>query len=152
MAEFGNDVKEDGLLLANQLREQERNLVGFAFWTWKENCGGGWGMYEPVAAGACAYGRPQPQRDTSAKPESGCLRRDRERLLARVYPIVAPPGYTYSYDAASGAFTMNGSGDPARVRLEVPPEVAGVPKEQRLSHDRYRITIAAAPLRLTGCA
>ena len=121
-------------------------------WTWKENCGGGWGMYEPVVAGGCAYARPKGQQDTSAKPENGCLRKDRERLLARVYPVEAPPSYTYAYNPATGAFAMKGSGDPAKVLLEVPPEVSGAPRVERLGQGRYRITIPAAPLRLTGCA
>jgi endoglycosylceramidase len=152
VAEFGNEVKDDGLLLTNQLREQERHAVGFAFWTWKENCGSGWGVYAPVVAGGCAYDRPSGQRDTSVKSQNGCLRRGRERLLARVYPVVAPPSYTYSYDPATGAFTMTGSGDPTSVRLEVPPEVSGIRTQERLSHGRYRITIAPAPLRLKGCS
>src|SRR5579864_205954 len=88
VAEFGNDPKYDSLLLAAETREQEKYLVGFAFWIWKENGGtGSWGVFNPPAAG---QGVPA---------SSGCLRAARERLLARVYPRAsADPSISYRYD------------------------------------------------------
>jgi endoglycosylceramidase len=152
VAEFGSDPGLDPMLLTSQLKEQEKHRVGFAFWTWKENCGNGWGMYAPVVSGGCAYDQASARPDTGAKPENGCLRQSRERLLARVYPVAAPPGYSYGYDPASGAFTMTGDGDPTRVRLIVPSEVTAAPVTTRLAGDRYRIDLPAAPLKLKGCA
>jgi endoglycosylceramidase len=90
--EYGDEVSEDGLLLSNQLLEQERHLAGSAFWAWKENCSPSatWGVYAGVqgegADQRCAYDRPAASRDSGPQPQSGCLRPGRERLLARVYP------------------------------------------------------------------
>ena len=53
------------------------------------------------------YDRSRP--DATARPQSGCLLLDRERLLARVWPAAAPPGtFTYHYDTAGGGFRMSG--------------------------------------------
>jgi hypothetical protein len=162
VAEFGNPPSNDHLLLANQLAEQERHLLGFAFWTWKENGGPwSWGMYEA----------PAP---SSTETSSGCLRSGRERLLARVYPRVsADPNLSYHYDSATGAFNlkaMGKAGDPP-TRVYFPPQVtafvsaAGAIKSSLLttnpdgsrlldvmpSGGPFSVSVAAAPLDLKGC-
>jgi hypothetical protein len=163
VSEFGNDPSYDSLLLTNELREQETHLVGFAFWTWKENgASNSWGVYDPA--------------DTNAIPiaSSGCIRPDRERQLARVYPRAsADPKLTYHYDSDSGAFTLQAqgrSGDAATL-VYVPREVTGevtvlgafsdhsVTRNgdgSRLvsatpSGGAFSITVAAGPLTLTAC-
>lgn len=114
VAEFGNPPSNDPLLLVNQLSEQERHLLGFAFWTWKENGGTwSWGMYDAPA---------------SSSPEawSGCLRSGRERLLARVYPRAsADPNLRYHYEPATGAFKLTAFGKPGDPPTQVyfPPQV-----------------------------
>jgi endoglycosylceramidase len=153
VSEFGDDPKNDSLILANELLQQEKYLVGFAFWTWKEN-GGTWGVYDPDKTG-------------------GCLRTARERLLARVYPRASSdPSLRYHYDADTGGFTLsaNGrSGDPSTV-VFVPPEVRGsvavsgtaAPETvtgadgSRVvtaspSGGRFSISVEPAPLALSGC-
>ena len=165
VTEFGNDPSWDSLILANELAEQERHLVGFAFWTWKENCalgGNSWGLYNPVD---CTHDL------TSARAPSGCLRTARERMLARVYPIAsADPNLAFHYDSATGAFTLNANGrfgDPSTVVL-IPAAVTGavfvsgaVAGEATLAQTangrtvtvfpasgKFSITVAAAPLSL----
>ena len=113
MEEFGNDPRDDALILRNQLLEAERHHAGFAFWTWKENGDAhSWGLFDP----------PNP---TTA---SGCIREQRERLLARVYPrVTADPTLTYYYDPSDGRFALNArglSGDSTTV-VYVPREVTG---------------------------
>jgi endoglycosylceramidase len=122
VTEFGNDPTWDPLILANELAEQERHLVGFAFWTWKENCavnGNSWGIFGPIDC---------KQDLAASKPVSGCLRTAREEMLARVYPVAsADPDLAYRYDAKTGAFILRATshfGDPPTVVL-VPPNVAG---------------------------
>jgi endoglycosylceramidase len=122
VAEFGNDPKWDPLILTNELAEQERHRVGFAFWTWQENCaigGNSWGMYNPVD---CVHNL------ADARPASGCLRTAREQLLARVYPVAsADPNLTYHYDASTGAFTLRATGhigEPSTV-VVIPSLVTG---------------------------
>jgi len=122
VTEFGNDPKWDSVILPNELMEQERHRVGFAFWTWKENCainGGSWGVYDPVD---CA------DDPTVSKPVSGCLRALREQQLARVYPIAsADPNLAYDYDSKTGAFTLRATGrfgDPSTV-VAIPSRVTG---------------------------
>lgn len=122
VSEFGNDPKWDSVILANELAEQERHRVGFAFWTWKENCafgGGSWGMFDPID---CSTDRAGP------RPPSGCLRAGREDLLARVYPVASSdPGLTYRYDPATGGFTLRATGrfgDSATV-VTIPAGVTG---------------------------
>ncbi len=153
VAEFGDDPKNDSLVLANELLQQEKHLVGFAFWTWKEN-GGNWGVYDPANKG-------------------GCLRTARERLLARVYPRAAgDPALIYHYDPDTGAFLLTATGragDPPTV-VFIPSEVRGsvavsgtalpetemAPDGSRLviaspSGGPFSITVAAAPLVPSGC-
>jgi endoglycosylceramidase len=164
VAEFGNPPSNDSLLLANQLQEQERHHVGFAFWTWMDNCSGGWGMYDGID---CANHSPQPN-------SSGCLRAQRERLLARVYPRTSSdPNLTYRYDPNSGAFALQASGRPgqAATLVFIPPEVTGqvttsgnasqsvdAPGDgSRLvtiapSGGPFSVTVSAASLALTGCS
>ena len=117
VSEFGNDPKWDSVDLTNQLGEQERHLTGFAFWTWKENCGSQWGMFDGIDCG-----------NTGPQPSSGCIRQGRAALLARVYPEAsADTRPTYSYDASNGSFTMSANGrfgDPATV-IVVPSDVTG---------------------------
>jgi endoglycosylceramidase len=162
VAEFGNPPSRDPLLLVNQLAEQERHLLGFAFWTWKENGGPwSWGMYEA----------PAP---SSTETSSGCLRSGRERLLARSYPRAsADPNLSYHYDSATGAFNlkaMGKAGDPP-TQVYFPPQVtafvaaAGAIKSSLLttnpdgsrlldvipSGGAFSVSVAAARLDLKGC-
>jgi endoglycosylceramidase len=163
VAEFGNDPKYDSLQLAAQTVEQEKHLVGFAFWTWKENGGpGSWGMFDPA------------RTDASPIPSSGCLRTSRERILARVYPRAsADPRPSYRYDPATGAFSLSAlsrAGDPPTI-VGVPAEVTGevsssgavqVTMSADLDGTRtvagtptggpFTISVAAANLALHGCA
>jgi len=164
VAEFGNPPSEDSLLLANQLLEQERHDVGFAFWTWMDNCSGGWGMYGGIDC----------SNHTAQAASSGCLRTARETLLARVYPRAsADPSLRYHYDAGTGAFLLQARGnpgDPATI-VFIPPEVTGQVTSSgsgsrsidaagdgtRLvtiapSGGAFSVAVSAAPLALTGCA
>ena len=150
--EFGSNPADDDVILVNQLREEEKHAVGFEFWTWKENGGSNWGMFDPA-------GR--------------CLRVGRERLLARVYPqVTSDPAAVFQYDASNGHFTLRAtarSSDPATV-VSVPPEVSGEitstggvsvtvaaqPDGSRLVYasptgGEFGIAVSPAPLRLTGC-
>ena len=162
VAEFGDSPSWDSLILNNQLLEEERHRVGFAFWTWKENGGSGsWGVFDPA------------RTDVSPMPSSGCLRTARERLLARVYPRASSdPNLSYHYDSATGGFTLTAharAGDAPTV-VSIPPEVrgsvtvsgAGAPETQtnpdgsRLltalpSGGTLSITVAPAPPVLGGC-
>jgi hypothetical protein len=161
VSEFGNDPKYDSVLLANQVLEQEKYNVGFAFWTWKENSGTGWGMFDPT------------RREVSPMQSSGCLRAARERLLARVYPRASSdPHVTYHYDADTGSFTLSAharAGDPPTV-VSIPPEVRGsvtvsgtTPPDTQTASDGSRlvtaspsggafsIAVAPAPLLMAGC-
>jgi len=166
VAEFGDFRSDDQQILANELLEQEKHVVGFAFWTWKENCGGSstWGMFEGID---CAPG-------ATSTHSSGCLRAGRERLLARVYPQAsADPKLTYHYESATGAFTLqaNGQAGDAPTLVYVPREVTGEATVLGAFADRsitdlgdggrmvsatpsggtFTIAVAAAPLSLTGC-
>ncbi len=161
VSEFGNDPKYDSVLLANEVLEQEKFNVGFAFWTWKENSGVGWGMFDPASKG------------TVPLQSSGCIRAGRERLLARVYPRASSdPHLSYHYDADTGSFTLKAharAGDPPTV-VSIPPEVRGsvavsgaAAPETQTSPDGSRlvtvspfggafsIVVAAAPPILAGC-
>ena len=182
VSEFGNPPELDGLLLANQLQEQERHLAGATLWPWKENCTltTTWGVYEGVFGSApdqrCAVDRPPGSLDSAAAwPQNGCLRAARERLIARVWPrAIAGSDVRFRYDPATGAFhltaTARAGGPPAEIA--VPPEVTGTPAVGgnavlervldapdggrllvvRPQGGLYVVDIAAAPLRLTGCA
>jgi hypothetical protein len=152
VSEFGSDPARDGTLLTSQLLEQEGHRLGFAFWPWKESTGSTWGVFDP--------------------PPRECLRKSRERLLARVYPrATADPGFTFHYDPSDGSFTMRArgrAGAPSTV-VYVPPEVTGLVTVQGAAFaisdatDRSRlvlvsptggefvIAVAPAPLRLSGC-
>jgi endoglycosylceramidase len=159
VAEFGNFHSDDATILASQLLEQEQHKVGSAFWSWKEN--GDWGIYEAAKG------------DVVPMASAGCLRVSRERLLARVYPRASSdPKLTYHYDPASGGFTLSGRGrrgDAATV-VSIPPEVQGAvaisgadrvltetsPDGSRLvtvapAGGPFSVTVAPAPLVLTGC-
>ena len=163
VAEFGGPSSTDSLVLTNQLLEQERHRVGFAFWIWKENCGG-WAMHDGVS---CTPG------DISPQPSSGCLRAGRERLLARVYPREsADARLSYHYDAGTGAFSLQvhgRAGDPPTV-VFIPREVTGEvnasgavdqlvttnPDGSRLVTDSptggaFSITVTPAPLDVIPC-
>ena len=169
VSEFGNEPKLDDQLLINELREQEKHLAGSTYWPWKENCGGDtWGIYAGPLSNVgtrCAY-----QEDgipTTAQPENGCLRLSKERLLARPTILAAVGGnLRYSYDAATGAFQMAATAPRNNLlatRILVPREIVGaisLPSTPLPGGGRavdfvpagsYTLTIAPAPLRLSGC-
>ena len=158
VSEFGNDPQYDSLILTNELREQEKHVVGFAFWAWKENGSNTWGVY-----------------DASATQSSGCIRPGRERQLARVYPRAsADPELSFRYDSDTGAFTLNAQGraGQAPTLVYVPRQVTGVVAAGgavagiitstdagggRLvsvspAGGAFSITVAPAPLALTACS
>jgi hypothetical protein len=117
VSEFGGPVGDEGWI-ASQLAAQERHRLGFAFWDWKENCIG-WALY---AGDSCPTGDSGPRRS------SGCIRSDREALLARVYPRAsADPGMTFAYYPATGAFhlTAQGRAGDAPTIVYIPREVTG---------------------------
>jgi hypothetical protein len=157
LEEFGNNPEDDGLILTSQLREAQKHRVGFAFWTWKEN--GTWGVFDP------------PSMRTES---SGCLRANREELLAAVYPrLSADPMLDYAYDSTDGSFILRAkgkAGGPSTV-VYIPPEVTGAvvgggavslvtsseTDGSRLvfatpTGGDFQVTVAAAPQRLTPCA
>jgi len=161
VSEFGNDPKYDSLLLANQVAQQERHNVGFAFWTWKENGANSWGMFDAMRG------------DILPLQSSGCLRATRERLLARVYPRASSdPHLSYRYDSTAGGFTLKGranAGDPPTV-VSIPPEVqgsvtaSGTTSPETLTNTdgsrlvtvspsggAFSIVVTEAPLVLSGC-
>ena len=179
VSEFGNEPEQDGLLLANQLRQQERHQVGGTLWPWKENCTltTSWGVYEGVYSGhadqRCAYDRPPPP-DVAPKSQNGCLRPGRERLLARVWPRAAAGRInSYAYDPDSGGFQFRASGRagmpdtvfliPKQVRGAVSVSGAGVVRALNQEPDGsrllrvapqggdYRVAVAPAQLALTSC-
>jgi hypothetical protein len=165
VTEFGNSPEWDQLILANELLEQEVHRVGFAFWTWQENCGGpgSWGLFDPVNCSS-----------SDAQPQSGCLRASREQLLARVYPTAfADPSLTYHYDPSTGAFNLHAIGRVGDVATAVliPQEVSGevsfggaiavAPVINPWNGGRlvtvypgpgaFSISVAAAPFKSLGC-
>src|SRR5258706_10468254 len=97
VAEFGNPPSEDSLLLANQLLEQERHDVGFAFWSWMDNCSGGGGGEDRV-------GRSKP---SPPPPPSGWFCALWERPVPRGFPP-PPPHHepTSPHNPSSGAFPL----------------------------------------------
>ena len=113
VSEFGSPPGDDSRLLASQVVEQEIHRAGFAFWTWKENGSGAWGVYAPPA---------------TSTDSSGCLRANREQLLARAYPrATADTGLTFRYNSVDGSFQLRATGrrgDPPTV-VYVPPEANG---------------------------
>lgn len=175
VAEFGSETSEDQQLLASQLREQEKHRVGFAFWTWKENCGAGstWGVYSGVygePGGRCAYDR-KGSPDIGPKPQNGCLRSSREALLVRPYPRAVPgDDFSYNYDPGTGGFSLIGRADnrSAPLVLFIPQQVTGrlagtvigaqvvtMADGSRIvtitPRGRYSLSVSPAPLRLTSC-
>jgi hypothetical protein len=163
VSEFGNDPSYDSLLLTNELQEEERHLVGFAFWTWKENGGtNSWGVFDSAGT------------DAGPLASSGCIRPARERQLARVYPRAsADPKLNYHYDSDTGAFGLQarGSSGDAPTLVYIPREVSGAVTVLGAFSDRvvtpnsdgsrlvtvtpsggvFSIAVAAAPLSLSGC-
>jgi endoglycosylceramidase len=177
VTEFGNEPAADGMLLANQLREQELHHTGATYWPWKENCDFGppWGIYAGVFGESsdqrCAYDHGVSRgADT---PQSGCLRLGKERLLARVWPAaIAARSFGYAFDSNSGAFHLAAdSAAGPETLVVVPPEVTGAvsvggaaalrevePRATggRVLHvaptgGRYTIDVVPAPLALAGC-
>jgi hypothetical protein len=158
VSEFGNPPADDGKLLAAQVAEEEKHHTGFAFWTWKENSEGGWGMYAP------------PGLSTDS---SGCLRAGRERLLARAYPqVVSDPRATFRYDSSDGSFMLRATGQAGgpSTAILVPRQVTGLISSAGgvtyvVSQDtagnrvilasptggQYVLAVTPAPLALTGC-
>jgi Cellulase (glycosyl hydrolase family 5) len=184
VGEFGNPPADDRLLLAAQLREQERHLVGSTFWPWKENCGmpAPWGIYDGIFGSRidqrCSYDLSPPGAAAGAgpAPQNGCLRPERERLLARVWPraVAAGTHLSYTYDPGSGRFQLTATA-PARAAetlLSVPRQVRGAVSVSgaaaissveiaadgsRLVHVRltggaYRVVVLPAPRLPTSCA
>jgi endoglycosylceramidase len=180
--EFGDAPSDDAVLLAAQLREQERYRVGSTFWSWKENCAlmSPWGVYDGVhgvqADQRCAYDRPSAAAEPTPAPQNGCLRAERERLLARPWPRALAASSTrvsYAYDPGDGLFRMGATAPrgAAETLLYVPPEVRGIvavdgaatvaatdqgPDGSRLVHvspagGAYRVTVLPAPLALAAC-
>lgn len=158
VTEFGSPPGDDSRLLASQVVEQEKHRAGFAFWTWKENGSGAWGVYAPPA---------------SPTDQNGCLRADRERLLARAYPrATADTNIGFHYSSVDGSFQLQASGrrGDAPTVLYVPPEATGsvtVSGAAEASTDdgpdgsrvitvnptggRFAAAIALAPMALAGC-
>ncbi|MBO0743742.1 MAG: cellulase family glycosylhydrolase [Candidatus Dormibacteraeota bacterium] len=175
VTEYGNEPALDPTMLTTQTEKQEQYLLGSTFWPLKENCnvGSTWGIYQGVFGTAaderCAYDSGQER--AAGAPESGCLRVDDERLLARPWPREFAGRVTYHYDPTTGTFSLTGdapAGSPGTV-VYVPPEVQGgvtvtgaglrvlgAPDGSRLlelsPRGAYRLQIAAAPLHLSGCA
>jgi endoglycosylceramidase len=163
VSEFGFSPGDVGdRVIASQLLEMEKHRIGFAFWTWKENGAGNWSMFKA----------PDPKGKPMAP--SGCLSLARERLLARVYPLAsADHGLSYHYDPGTGAFSLDARGRPgdAATVVYIPKEVIGEatatgglfdhsvdlkPDGSRMltaapSGGGFSISIAPAPLALTGC-
>jgi endoglycosylceramidase len=164
VSEFGFPPSAAGnQVIASQLGEMEQHRVGFAFWTWMENGAGNWSMFDSATPNQIPV-RP-----------SGCLRPDRERLLARVYPIAsADPNFTYLYDASTGGFSLRAQGRPGddTTLVYIPHEVTGAvtvagslkdesiqtnPDGSRLvtatpSGGAFSIAVAPAPLSLASCS
>jgi len=169
VSEFGNEPQLDGQLLTNELLEQDRHLTGSTYWPWKENCGGDtWGVYAGPLGNvrtSCAY--QQKGVTTTAQPENGCLRRSKERLLARPTVLAAVgTGLRYGYDPNTGAFTLSATarvGNGLATQVLVPRQIAGtinrasvaLPDGGRIvifvPSGAYTLTVAAAPLHLSGC-
>ena len=170
VTEFGNEPALDSSLLSNQLSEQERHQVGATYWPWKENCGGStWGVYAGPLGNQdtyCAYQRPG-QVTTGAVPQNGCLRASKERLLARPTLVaVAGAGLGYSYDPATGAFSLTARAGTANTQptiVLIPREVTGASSRPAAANPDgsrtvtftprgpYAFSIAAAAPKLTGC-
>ena len=164
ISEFGFPPGDVGnRVISNQLLEMEKHRVGFAFWTWKENGSSNWSMFKG------------PDPNVKPEPANGCLVQALERLVVRVYPLAsADPSLTYHYDSGTGAFSLQARGRPgdAATIVYVPAEVTGQitatgglsdnsvtvkPDGSRLvtsspSGGAFSISIAPAPLALTGCA
>jgi endoglycosylceramidase len=169
VSEFGNEPQLDGQLLTNELQQQDRYLTGATYWPWKENCGGDtWGVYSGPLGDvktSCAY--QQKGVSTGVQPENGCLRLAKERLLARPTVLAAVgTALKYAYDPVSGAFSLSATapkGNSLATVVLVPKEITGtisqpsvpLPEGSRtvsfVPSGAYALTIAAAPLRLTGC-
>lgn len=169
VSEFGNEPALDHLLLANELREQDRHGIGATYWPWKENCGGDtWGIYAPPLGNVrtfCAYQRRGVP--TGAEPENGCLRLSKELLLARPTVLAAVgTDLRYSYDPATGAFRLTATAarnNTLATLVLVPREIAGAISQPSVAladgsrtvgltpTGAYTLTIAPAPLRGSGC-
>jgi endoglycosylceramidase len=111
VTEYGDDPRDDPVILRQESAAAERHLAGTTFWTWKENCGAGnpWGVYAGVyrdtGSQHCSYDRAPP--DIAAKAADGGLRKERARLLDRAYPsAVAGTLLSYSCEPDNASFTM----------------------------------------------
>ena len=170
VSEFGNEPDLDHPLLANELKEQERHLTGSTYWPWKENCGGQtWGIYSGPLGNIstnCVYQAPG-RVPAGPQPENGCLRKSKERLLARPTVMAAVGDHLrHSYNPQTGAFTLSATtarDNRLATEVLVPREITGAADRPSTSGPdgirmikfvptgHYTLTIAAAPLRLTGC-
>ena len=169
VSEFGNEPELDAALLTNELRRQDEYGTGSTYWPWKENCGGStWGIYNgPIGNTDCAYQRAAGKIPTGPQPESGCLRQSKERLLARPTVLAAVGrGLKYAYDPASGLFGLSATapaGNTLATLVLVPKEVTGLASQPSavladggrlvrfVPSGPYTVTIARAPLKLSGC-
>jgi endoglycosylceramidase len=181
--ELGDQPADDALLLANQLAVEERHQVGSVLWLWKQNCAvvPTWGVYDGLYDGQpnqrCAYDRPPGAQDAAPVAQNGCLRPERERLLARVWPramAAASSKVTYSYDSGTGLFNLiaNAPAGAPETLLFVPRQVRGTvaitglatiasteqaPDGSRLVHVQpeggfYHVAVLPTSLALTPCA
>lgn len=106
--------------------EQDRHLASSTWWVWKQNGGGGWGLFDHSPAG-------------------DRIRADRVPVVSRVYPrATAGALLSFSYDPHTAAFSMAAScerGSPectgAPTLIYVPahvPSNASVQGEATLTH------------------
>ena len=65
VSEFGNEPALDGLLLSNELEEQDSHLTGSTYWPWKENCAAAPGASTP--ARSATWTRPAPTRSSPSR-------------------------------------------------------------------------------------
>jgi hypothetical protein len=150
---------------------QDKHLTGSTYWPWKENCGGStWGIYAGPLGNVdtpCAHIKAAGQVPLGVQPENGCLRQSKERLLARPTVLTAVgTALKYGYDPATGAFSLSATaarGNALATQVLIPKAVAGTVSQPTTSvgvggrlvsfvpSGAYTLTIAPAPLQLTGC-
>lgn len=100
VTEYGDNPRDDGVVLAQQAQALERAQASSMVWVWKENAndvspGSSWGVYDGA---------------TSAAQQNGALRPHRVAQLARVWPrAVAGSLQSESYDPTTQSFTMAAS-------------------------------------------
>lgn len=111
VTEFGGPDREFPTVVEHTVAQMDRYRVGATAWEWKNNCGleptcgadeaGRWTVYESGGPG------PNP-------PPNGPLLPGHVATLARVYPrLTAGQLRSWSFEPASGAFSMSASADVA---------------------------------------